>query len=84
MICPISHALFREPVTAQDTHTYELEKLEWVDTCARKGNPLTSPNTGAVMAPGYIRSHAVRSMVKEHIEKKTQEWKETGGGKQKW
>jgi hypothetical protein len=84
LICPISHYLFREPVTAQDTHTYELEKLEeWIETCARKGNPLTSPVIGSVMAPGYIRSQGICSMVMEHIEKKTREWKETGGGKKK-
>jgi hypothetical protein len=53
VICPISHALFREPVIAQDTHTYELEKLqEWIETCTRQGNPLTSPVTGAVMFAG--------------------------------
>lgn len=84
VICPISHALFREPITAQDTHTYELEKLEeWIETCARKGNPLTSPATGAVMASVYLKSQVARSLVMEHIEKKTQEWKEMGRGKKK-
>lgn len=28
LTCPISHSLFRHPVTAQDTYTYEREKLK--------------------------------------------------------
>ena len=61
------------------THTYEKEELDnWIETCAKKGNPLRSPVTDALMAPWYVRSQAMRSMAMEHIEKKIQEWKETG------
>jgi hypothetical protein len=84
LICPISHALFREAVIAQDERTYEKANLEeWIASCCRKGNPLTSPITGAVMAPGFVRSQGIRIMVMEYIEKKTQEWEKTGGGKKK-
>jgi ankyrin repeat protein len=57
LICPISHTLFLEPIIAQDERTYEKANLEeWIASCTRKGNPLTSPITGAVMAPGFVRS----------------------------
>jgi hypothetical protein len=84
LTCPISHALFRHPVTAQDTYTYERENLEeWIATCAKKGNPLRSPVTNALMEPGFVTSQITRTMTLEYIEGKTKEWQETGGGKRK-
>ena len=54
---------------------------------ASKGNPLTSLLTGTVMEKGYVRSQALRALVSEYIEKKTQKWEamgEMGGKRKRW
>jgi hypothetical protein len=85
LVCPITHSLFREPVMALDGHLYEKEKLEeWISTCAKKNQPLTSPRTGALLQVGpLVICHGIRTMVREFEEGKRKEWEETGGGKKK-
>jgi sacsin len=76
-ICPISHCLFKVPVLAMDGHTYERHEIEaWFATCARKGQPVTSPKTNALMEPLVVPNHNVRAHVDEYIERKTKEWEE--------
>jgi len=60
LICPITCALFVDPVIAPDGHTYERTAIEeWLSRNA------TSPLTGAVLAGGELRpNHVARSMAK--------------------
>jgi hypothetical protein len=76
-ICPISHCLFQQPVVAMDGHTYSRSEIEaWFATCAKIGQPVTSPKTNALMEPLVVPNHNVRAHVDEYIERITKEWEE--------
>jgi len=59
LLCPITHELFRDPVLAQDGHTYEREAIEnWV----RKNG--TSPTTGQQLSLEHLYpNHIVKQLV---------------------
>lgn len=79
-ICPISHCLFQQPVVAMDGHTYSRNEIEaWLATCARKGQPVTSRKTNALMEPLVVPNDKIRAHVDEYIERKTKEWEEAEG-----
>ena len=63
-LCPILHAPFREPVVAEDGHTYERSAIEhWL----RDHN--TSPLTGEVLAMKMlIPNHTVRGLSRKWLE----------------
>ena len=68
-LCPILHAPFREPVVAEDGHTYERSAIEaWLRHSSKRGRgaaPL-SPLTGAPLRSKTLRpNHALRSLLAE-------------------
>jgi len=65
-MCPISHALMREPVVAADGHFYERVEIEkWVEL---KGVGVKSPKTNISLAHMLIPNHALKSMIDEAVE----------------
>lgn len=83
-LCQISLTLMTDPVVCMDQHTYNRSDLEeWFATCRRKGQPITSPTTNAPMGEYYMPTSNMKSMILEWREKRTKEWRETGGGKMK-
>ena len=60
MVCPIAMEPFRDPVQAEDGHSYERASIErWV------ASSKTSPKTGAPMGPLLRPNHSMRSAVEE-------------------
>jgi hypothetical protein len=61
LLCPLTHELFRDPVLAQDGHTYERESIEdWI----RKNG--TSPKTGQQLSLEYLYpNHIVKQLVSD-------------------
>ncbi|CAF4900544.1 unnamed protein product [Rotaria sp. Silwood1] len=59
LLCPITLALFRDPVLAQDGHTYERQAiLEWIE------NKGTSPITGQKLSPEHLHlNRAIKKAV---------------------
>jgi hypothetical protein len=86
---PISLSLMKEPVLATDEHFYERSSLEaWMEQCQAKGQPLSSPRTGALMEPGFLRNGTLRRQILGYVGAKTKAWEERkrekgGGGKGK-
>ena len=66
-MCPIGHALMREPVMAADGHTYErTEILKWIQ---RKGASVTSPKTNQILEDTRLTlNHALKASIDEAIE----------------
>ena len=65
-ICPITHELPIEPVTAEDGKVYERAAIElWFET--KEGDP-TSPMTGAVIGTELIPAPHIRKAIEAHIE----------------
>ena len=57
-LCPITHEAMRDPVVAQDGHTYEREAIEtWF------GTQNTSPVTGLVVAKSLVPNYALRDVM---------------------
>ena len=71
-VCPIGHALMREPVMAADGHTYErTEILKWIQ---RKGASATSPKTNQILEDTRLTpNHALKASIDEAIEKAMRE-----------
>ena len=83
-LCPISLALMTDPVVCMDQQTYNRSDLEeWFATCRRKGQPITSPTTNAPMGEFYILNQSVKGMILEWVQRRKNQWRETGGGKMK-
>jgi hypothetical protein len=63
LLCPITLELFRDPVLAQDGHTYEKEAIEdWI----RKNG--TSPKTGQQLSIEHLSpNHIVKQLVANRI-----------------
>jgi hypothetical protein len=75
--CPISLELFKHPVVAMDSHTYEEAALvAWIEKCKSKGQPVVSPKTNAPMAEGMIFGQGFKTQVLEYVEAKTKEYRE--------
>ena len=68
-LCPILHAPFREPVVAEDGHTYERSAMEaWIRQSSKRGRGATalSPLTGAPLRARTLRpNHALRNLLAE-------------------
>lgn len=63
MVCPITHEAFRDPVIAEDGHSYEREAIaRWLEVRA------TSPSTGSPMGTRLLPNHAMRSAVEQFTE----------------
>ena len=81
---------YLDPITlATDEHSYECSSLEaWMEQCQAKGQPLTSPCTGALFEPGFLRNCTLRREIMGYVEVKTKALEERkrgkgGGGKGK-
>ena len=68
-LCPILHAPFREPVVAEDGHTYERSAIErWFAT-----GKTSSPKTGEPLeATAVFPNHSLRSMIRDWEEVRRQ------------
>ena len=66
-LCPILHAPFREPVVAEDGHTYEKSAITaWLQHTRGRGAAPLSPLTGAPLRSKTLRpNHALRSLLAE-------------------
>jgi len=61
MVCPITHEAFRDPVIAEDGHSYERAAIvHWLRRRA------SSPSTGAPMGTRLLPNHALRNAVEEY------------------
>ena len=59
LICPITHTTFKNPVVAQDGHTYEKSAiLMWFDS-----GKYTSPTTRAKVEPVLLKNHLVEGLI---------------------
>jgi hypothetical protein len=64
MVCPITGEAFRDPVQAEDGHSYEREAIaHWLTHCKP-----TSPVTGATMGGRLVPNHSLRKAVDETTE----------------
>jgi len=71
-MCPIGHALMREPVVAADGHTYE--RTEIVKWFQRKGASATSPKTNQILEDTRLTpNHALKASIDEAIERAMRE-----------
>ncbi|TFJ86147.1 hypothetical protein NSK_002355 [Nannochloropsis salina CCMP1776] len=69
-VCPISLELMTRAVVAGDGFAYQQEALdEWILQKRREHSPLHSPMTNAPMAPFYIPSFTLRSLIGDYVEK---------------
>ncbi|GAB5033024.1 wd sam and u-box domain-containing protein 1 [Nannochloropsis oceanica] len=67
-VCPISLQLMTRAVVAGDGYSYQREALDtWILRNRRERKPLRSPMTNAPMAPFYIPSFTLRSMVSDYV-----------------
>ena len=68
--CPLSHALFLDPVSMADGHTYERDKAEeYIRVQRSVGRPVQSPTTGAVLGNATLTPNvALRSALESAIE----------------
>jgi len=67
-MCPIGHALMREPVIAADRHTYErTEIVKWIK---QKGAMATAPTTNEILEDTrLIPNHQCKANIDEAIER---------------
>ena len=68
-MCPISHSLMRDPVSAADGHVYEKgEILHWINVKKAEGQVL-SPKTGEALPNlNLVPAHAIRSQISDWLE----------------
>ena len=66
-LCPITHELFKDPVTASDGHSYEREAIsKWIE----RGN-LTSPKSGSPLASTMLfPNYTLRCIIQDWSEKR--------------
>lgn len=65
LICPITQSLFKDPVNAEDGHTYEKSAiLEWFKT--HKTSPITGLEIGNKLVPCFLIKHLVDIYIHEH------------------
>ena len=71
-VCPIGHALMREPVMAADGHTYERTEIaKWIQ---QKGASATSPKTNQILEnTRLIDNHQCKASIDEAIERAMRE-----------
>ena len=71
-MCPIGHALMREPVMAADGHTYERTEIaKWIQ---QKGASATSPKTNQILEnTRLIDNHQCKASIDEAIERAMRE-----------
>ena len=71
-MCPVGHALMREPVMAADGHTYERTEIDkWIQ---RKGASATSPKTNQILEDTRLTpNHALKASIDEAIERAMRE-----------
>ena len=83
-ICPIAMCLMVDPVVCLDGHTYSRSSItDWFETCKRKGQPLSSPKTGAILPADFlVPTQTIKTMVLEWIEEKKAEWALIEGGRE--
>ena len=66
-LCPITNAVFEEPVVADDGRTYsQLALLEWFASCRQQGLPITSPFTRAEISERVVPNFDMAKAIKEY------------------
>lgn len=67
LLCPIFKQLFKEPVVAQDGHTYELKAIkQWLDN--KKRSPMTNKEMDdAKLTPNYLVKFIVSEFHDKHV-----------------
>ena len=71
MVCPITNAMFEEPVEAPDGCTYSKHAiLEWFASCKERELPITSPSTRLPMGEDLIPNVKLEAAVAEFSEKR--------------
>lgn len=66
LIDPISHEIMRDPVTAEDGHTYERDAIEkWFKSCHQQRKPVTSPLTNKPISESLFPNISLRQIIQE-------------------
>jgi hypothetical protein len=69
MVCPITNAMFEEPVEASDGRMYSRHAiLEWFASSNEQGKPITSPSTRLPMCEDLIPNLKLQAAVAEFKE----------------
>ena len=67
-LCPISHSILADPVSAEDGHTYSrLNIRRWIAQREAQGQPLISPVTRKPMGSSLMANAAVRERLYEAL-----------------
>eukprot|EP00579_Thalassiosira_antarctica_P011161 CAMPEP_0201918138 /NCGR_PEP_ID=MMETSP0903-20130614/7375_1 /ASSEMBLY_ACC=CAM_ASM_000552 /TAXON_ID=420261 /ORGANISM="Thalassiosira antarctica, Strain CCMP982" /LENGTH=141 /DNA_ID=CAMNT_0048454383 /DNA_START=36 /DNA_END=457 /DNA_ORIENTATION=- len=70
LICPITQELLKDPVVAEDGHTYERNSLiTWFDGMGRNRSPVTNSILENTSVEGLVTNLAVASMAVAHRER---------------
>ena len=81
LICPLSLCLLEDVVIAMDGISYSRRSIQaYIDYCAEKGKPLTSPMTGEKMEGMLVPNVMARAMVLNYVQKKKEELESKRGG----
>lgn len=68
---PISYEIMKNPVTAGDGFSYEMETLEeWIRTCETNQTPITSPMTNAPMGRDFSPNLDLRNILRDLEERR--------------
>ena len=65
-VCSISMKIMKDPVVAEDGHSYERACIEeWFCTCRTLGRPMTSPLTNNIVGSRLVSNHVMKGLIKE-------------------
>jgi hypothetical protein len=66
-LCPITNAVFEDPVVADDGRTYSRPALlEWFASCRQQGLPITSPFTRAEISERVVANFDMAKAITEY------------------
>ena len=72
MACPITNAIFEEPVVAEDGHTYSEQAIrDWFASCKERGLPVTSPLTRKEMSEQLTPNMGMKTTISAYREERT-------------
>ena len=68
--CPISLEIFKNPILADDGHTYEeMHFRNWIRHKRNNNLPIISPKTGNYISGDYKKNHLIKNLINSYQER---------------